>query len=199
MSGVANPARRMTALQVAPIERSEPGGNVFGMAGIGIASEGDMILVSITDQDGLSLTARLDGEGIDRLLHRFARALESETDRELAAAPEISDIDKALCRIVLNAARMTGAGVRNIAGPNREPRIVRTRDAVVWVAKRVTKASWPDIGRALAHDHTSMIAAEKRAIALLKTDGEYGRFCLGLLEAARADIGRLQPLPDDAA
>jgi len=46
----------------------------------------------------------------------------------------------------------------------------RERYAVVWVARKFTRASFPQIGRAMAMDHSSIIRAYNRAKLIRRTD-----------------------------
>ena len=67
-------------------------------------------------------------------------------------------------RIIDLVAFNMGLRISDLIGKSRDPRFVRGRFAVCWLARRATSASFPIIGAALGgRDHTSAINAIGRA------------------------------------
>jgi chromosomal replication initiation ATPase DnaA len=57
-----------------------------------------------------------------------------------------------------------------LMGPSREGPIVRARHALVWIARNRLGASYPNIGRYLARDHTTILHGARRAEILRAAD-----------------------------
>lgn len=49
----------------------------------------------------------------------------------------------------------------------------KERYAIIWVARQFTHASFPQIGRAMAHDHSSVVRGYNQAQLLRRTDREF--------------------------
>jgi hypothetical protein len=49
---------------------------------------------------------------------------------------------------------------------------VLARQVAVWIARRATKASYPELGRAFGRDHTTMMASERAVGRLIATDAK---------------------------
>lgn len=188
---LASPALGMTAMQVGPVERLDPGdaGNVFGMAGIGVAIDGDRYRISITDATGLSLQVRLDDAKLSEFGHRLAFAIEERNAIELAPDRSIGAAgEREARRIVVAVARRTGFGLHQIIGPSREARIVRVRKAAIWAVRTCTVCSFPDIGRIFGdRDHTTALDQFNRANDLRDSDAEFREFTDALRAAIEGD------------
>ena len=73
--------------------------------------------------------------------------------------------------IIAIAYDLTGVSPREILGAWREPRIIRVRAAVAWVARQVTGYSLPRIGDALGQrHHTTIINLIRKADILRAGD-----------------------------
>lgn len=58
-----------------------------------------------------------------------------------------------------------------LVGPGRSAPVVRARFAIVWLARTALDASLSDIGRQLGNrDHTTILHAERRAVAFRASD-----------------------------
>ena len=56
------------------------------------------------------------------------------------------------------------------------------RYAIIWVARQFTHHSFPEIGRALASDHSSIIRGYNRAKTLIHTSDEFKALASGLIK-----------------
>lgn len=66
--------------------------------------------------------------------------------------------------IIRDVSRQTGIGRAAILSPCREVHIVRARDAVCFIARRMGM-TYPKIARELNRDHTTIMAAVRREAA----------------------------------
>jgi hypothetical protein len=57
------------------------------------------------------------------------------------------------------------------------------RYAIIWVARQFTHHSFPEIGRALASDHSSVIRGYNRAKMLYRTNNEFRAIAATLIKA----------------
>jgi chromosomal replication initiation ATPase DnaA len=90
--------------------------------------------------------------------------------------------NKQIGRIVQFAAVAFGVSDGAILGPTRSERICRARFAIAWVAQNGFGLSSTVIGRALGdRDHSTVLAAIKRANGWRETDAEYREITDGLL------------------
>jgi chromosomal replication initiator protein len=61
------------------------------------------------------------------------------------------------------AARAYGAGIGDLVGQSRRSALVRPRHIAMWIARRATNQSLPQIGRAFGgRDHTTVLHAVRR-------------------------------------
>jgi len=183
----------MTALQVAPVERLDPGeaGNVFGMSGIGVTVDGDEYLLSITDPNGLSLTARLDEAKLDSFAHRLAFAIEEKNAAARGPLPRLGEPGERLVRrIILSVAFATGTGTGDIEGYSREKHIVLARQAAIWAARVCSTCSYPELARIFGgRDHTTIIDQFRAAGKRRGADGAFRTFTDALRTATLGDNG----------
>jgi len=63
--------------------------------------------------------------------------------------------------ILMEEARISQLTVEEVIGYSRRQDILWTRYRIYWRARRETKASYPQIGRALKRDHTTVIHGER--------------------------------------
>jgi len=61
-------------------------------------------------------------------------------------------------------------------GPLRTARLVRPRQVAMYLIRRQTKLSLPQIGMILNRDHTTVIHGIKRVTDLLETEAEFREF-----------------------
>jgi len=81
-----------------------------------------------------------------------------------------------LSHIAQCTADEAGVTVAALRGPDRSQSMHRIRCASVYLSKRLTGKSYPEIGRYYSRDHTTMINADRKAIDLLFTDDEFSAF-----------------------
>lgn len=76
---------------------------------------------------------------------------------------------------------------QDIIGPSRFSPIVRARLAVYFLSRRMTRKSYPQIGRAIGNrDHSTIQAGVKRARKLIRSDPGFAR----LVARAEAPAGQ---------
>ncbi len=75
-----------------------------------------------------------------------------------------------VAQIVAEVSRLSGVTVGEILGRGRTRREVTARDLVVFECRGLD-LSYPQIGRALGRDHTSVMIAHRRAIKHVQQQG----------------------------
>lgn len=75
--------------------------------------------------------------------------------------------------IVRWVAAETGVPRRDILSPLRDARTYRARALVAWGARRSLRRSFPQIGRSLDRDHSSIMEAIRRAEQFRQTDDAF--------------------------
>lgn len=168
-------------LQTARIDRLKPGGGAeaFTLSGIGVAPSPEGFAVAIFHASDVALVAHLDDAALDRFAASLALAVSEKTNADLGL-PRILPgysypAERKVRALIRTAGWMQGLAVEAITGPSREKEAVRARDAVIWAARRTTPASWPQLGRTLNRDHTTIIAAERRAKGVREADLDFRR------------------------
>ena len=71
-----------------------------------------------------------------------------------------------LATIAERVCEKTGISHRAFLSHNRSQRYARPRHLFAWLARETTNQSYPQIGRALQRDHTTIINSHRRAVAL---------------------------------
>lgn len=97
-----------------------------------------------------------------------------------------------LQRIVFAAADAFSVGAADIVAHDRRPRVVEARCACVYLARRLTDLSLPELGRALdGRHHASILAALHRAQDAMGTDPAFAETVdeVETAVADRAEIG----------
>lgn len=100
-----------------------------------------------------------------------------------------------LDEIMAAVVRQSGVSMAEIQGIDKHTDITRARRAFVFVAKRMTRASYPKITRAFrpTSSHSSGITAHKEALKLLEStaerDAEARRLLAELIEAVQQEVG----------
>ena len=88
--------------------------------------------------------------------------------------------------IIAAASRMTGIPVADITGRSRVQRLARVRQAIAYVAaKQDDRMSYPQIGRILGRDHSTILHSIGMAEIFRKRDPEYAKFLRQLRMEAR--------------
>jgi hypothetical protein len=87
---------------------------------------------------------------------------------------------------------VTGTPLNDLISPRREARVVRPRQIVMYLAKKLTSRSLPDIGRQLGgRDHTTVLHAVRKMERLCQLDSEFAaqidRYIATLSEAEHVD------------
>lgn len=136
--------------------------------------------------------------GFDLIAHVATLEMRvADLERRLSYSEALRIASSPVTRIVFAASQLTGLDPVLIVSNRREPQVVRVRDAVAWVAREATTRSYPEIGRALRRDHSSVLTAVKRADELRRRDAEFRSLTDRLLTAVTGDqpiaIGR--PVP----
>ena len=89
--------------------------------------------------------------------------------------------------IIAAASRMTGIPVADITGRSRVQRLARVRQAIAYVAaKQDDRMSYPQIGRILGRDHSTILHSIGMAEIFRKRDPEYAKFLRQLRREARS-------------
>lgn len=65
-----------------------------------------------------------------------------------------------------------GMTVEELLRGGRSKQVALARQVAVWIARRATKASYPELGRAFGRDHTTMMASERAVGRLIATDAK---------------------------
>lgn len=87
--------------------------------------------------------------------------------------------------VVGDAHGLTRAELR---APRRDPKTVAARSLAMWLARRLTTASYPMIGRACGgFDHTTVMAAVQRVETLVRTDAGFAARVAALEAECLAD------------
>jgi len=71
--------------------------------------------------------------------------------------------------VITNVAHVMNFERTELTGPSRYRNRVRIRHVAMWLARKVTYASFPEIGRAFHRDHTSCLVAIRKVDALVKS------------------------------
>lgn len=72
----------------------------------------------------------------------------------------------AILRLILNAVSdVTRVGIAQLQGRSREYRITNARQCFCYVARKHTKHSLPEIGRAIDRDYTTVLHAQQKLTA----------------------------------
>jgi hypothetical protein len=65
-----------------------------------------------------------------------------------------------------------GMTLQELLEGGRTKQVALARQVAVWIARRATKASYPELGRAFGRDHTTMMASERAVGRLIATDAK---------------------------
>ena len=99
----------------------------------------------------------------------------------------------ALAEIIEAVAAVYGVSHADIVGRARTKSIAEARMAVCLVAKRCTRLSYPEIGRVLGRDHTTVMALVQSAERLRAKDQWFAAALAELLERfGAAEVERVQ-------
>lgn len=91
--------------------------------------------------------------------------------REVIALREsLRERQPVLDAIVSTTALACGVEVAAMRGKDRSKSIVEARLVACYVARRCTRASYPQIGRVVNRDHTTVISAVQRVAMLIERD-----------------------------
>jgi chromosomal replication initiation ATPase DnaA len=94
-------------------------------------------------------------------------------------------------RLVVEAAAATGLRAAEIIGTGRRNDLVYARWAITWASRQKTIASFPQIGRVLHRDHTTLVAGVQRARELRERHAGFRALCDRLAASIEA------PAPDN--
>jgi chromosomal replication initiator protein len=104
--------------------------------------------------------------------------------RALAAERHAMAVPKALVvQAIVNATALAfGASPEAVTGRSRSKSLAEARTVVCYVTRRCTRLSYPEIGRALDRDHTTIISAVQRVAERRIRDRWTDSVCSLLLE-----------------
>lgn len=85
-------------------------------------------------------------------------------------------------RIVMAVAELFGLRAADILALGRSKSIAEARLVAYYVARHCTRLSYPELGRALLRDHSSVVAGVKRMTSLRERDHYLGGVVDSLLE-----------------
>jgi chromosomal replication initiator protein len=84
--------------------------------------------------------------------------------------------------------------VPHLSGPQRYRRLVRARQVAMWLARRTTEHSLPQIGWAFDRDHTTVLHGIEKVDEIMERDPSFAEIVwllhLAVLEPKRGDAGR---------
>jgi chromosomal replication initiator protein len=84
--------------------------------------------------------------------------------------------------------------VAHLIGPQRYRRLVRARQVAMWLARRTTAHSLPQIGWAFDRDHTTIMHGVEKVDEIMERDPAFAamvwRLRLAVLGPERGDAGR---------
>ena len=110
-------------------------------------------------------------------------------DRTVAAAirRELPAIGN-MARILNLVAAATGVSVTALRGPRSDRQAAHPRFAVMWLARKITRLSLPQIGRELGdRDHTTIISGLRRANEMRAEDEQFRHLTDRVLEHFTGD------------
>lgn len=86
-----------------------------------------------------------------------------------------SELRRRVTVVVEHVARRFGVETAELRGHSRAPSVVRPRLVAYYVAKTVTRASYPELGRIMRRHHTTVRTEILRLRERAKTDDELRR------------------------
>ena len=89
-----------------------------------------------------------------------------------------------------------GVTVAQVLGGSRPPRLVEARAMAMFLARRLLRASYPEIGRELGKHHTTVLAAVAKAHGRLMDDPVFVRHAVVVTRALRAREPQVLDLGD---
>ena len=114
--------------------------------------------------------------------------LERDMATMRAAALPVNPIE----RLIVAAAAITGQAPRDLVGRQRSQRLDRVRWAIMRVAREITDASLPEVGRAFGgRDHTTVRHGLTKAELLFSVDSSFADLCAQITAATKASL----PIP----
>lgn len=97
----------------------------------------------------------------------------NEVFREAASfSEEITRGFSDVIRVLKAVSTHTGVPISEMRSERREQRIVKPRQYVYYLSKKLTTASMPAIGRQLRKDHTSVLSGIRKIEKLRRTDAK---------------------------
>lgn len=87
----------------------------------------------------------------------------------IAALPGRTSVASILDRVSCD----TGLPRAAIRGRERTARMCSARAAVIWLAQQLTRLSSSQIGRQLGRDHSTILYAARKAVALREEDADF--------------------------
>lgn len=116
----------------------------------------------------------LDGF-LDDISDQIIAALRGPRGGEIAAlvmSRVASETITTIVAIQSVAAKHYGCGLTTLRGPRRDRLAVEPRSVAIYLARSMTRASYPEIGRAFLRDHTTVRSAYRRIERRLIADDD---------------------------
>jgi chromosomal replication initiation ATPase DnaA len=101
-----------------------------------------------------------DNGGVSNVFARPAiqKALQKIPEPAEGRIEDIQEVRLTCAQIINAVARVTGVRVMEITSPRRAAKIMRSRHIAVWLCRKLTDCSYPQIGRALGgRDHSTIM------------------------------------------
>lgn len=115
----------------------------------------------------------------DPITLKMAKVLLHGTKSNCEKAVTIDGIFKAV-------SRHYNVSVSDMRGPRRQKEIVIPRQVAMYMSRKLTKMSFPEIGRKFGNrDHTTVMHADKKVDQMIKTDENLSRIISSLSDSAR--------------
>jgi hypothetical protein len=107
------------------------------------------------------------------VIDRYASA---ESLARVASAPVV------ICRLIFIVTEGDRQHISMLRDGRGDSETWAERYAIIWVARHFTHHSFPEIGRALASDHSSVIRGYNRAKMLIRTSREFQALATNLIK-----------------
>jgi len=135
----------------------------------------------------MSMSRELDEDAIrehirDRLAEQQADALSGRPTCRAGRSRSTGSRSLAVDRIAVATAALFRVGLADLFGRSKAKSILEARLCAYYVARRCTRLSYPELGRAFGRDHSTVLSAVQRMGALVARDHWLGAAVAELCE-----------------